>query len=69
MIAWRLYMENATGWISTTQGDARHAGAAPAGSALELLCIMYASFKRIEPGMDIGADLGEARGRGESEGV
>ena len=28
-------------------------------SALELLCIMYAGFKRIEPGMDIGVDLGE----------
>ena len=23
-------------------------------SALELICIMYAGFKRIEPGMDIG---------------
>jgi tetratricopeptide (TPR) repeat protein len=28
-------------------------------SALELLCIMYAGFKLIEPGMDIGVDLGE----------
>ncbi len=28
-------------------------------SALELLCIMYAGFKRIEPGIDIGMDLGE----------
>jgi tetratricopeptide (TPR) repeat protein len=28
-------------------------------SALELLCIMYAGFKRIEPGMDIGVDLSE----------
>jgi len=28
-------------------------------SALELLCIMYAGFKRIEPGIDIGVDLGE----------
>ena len=43
-------------------------------SALELVCIMYAGFKRIEPGMDIGVDLGEEwrmaekvmeRGRGE----
>jgi len=28
-------------------------------SALELLCIMYAGFKRIEPGIDLGVDLGE----------
>ena len=28
-------------------------------SALELLCIMYAGFKRIEPGIDIGVELGE----------
>ena len=28
-------------------------------SALELVCIMYAGFKRIEPVMDIGVDLGE----------
>jgi hypothetical protein len=28
-------------------------------SALELVCIMYAGFKKIEPGMDIGVDLGE----------
>ena len=28
-------------------------------SALELLCIMYAGFKRIEPGIDIRVDLGE----------
>ena len=26
---------------------------------MELLCIMYAGFKRIEPGIDIGVDLGE----------
>jgi len=26
-------------------------------SALHLICIMYAGFKRIEPGMDIGVDL------------
>lgn len=26
-------------------------------SALELVCIMYARFKRIEPGMDVGLDL------------
>ena len=25
----------------------------------KLVCIMYAEFKRIEPGMDIGVDLGE----------
>ena len=31
-------------------------------SALELVCIMYAGFKRIEPGMDIGVDLGEEWG-------
>ncbi|MBN1236654.1 MAG: hypothetical protein JW999_11515 [Methanotrichaceae archaeon] len=34
-------------------------------SALELLCIMYAGFKRIEPGMDIGVDLGEEWGMAE----
>jgi hypothetical protein len=28
-------------------------------SALELVCIIYAGFKQIEPGMDIGMDLGE----------
>ena len=28
-------------------------------SALELLCIMYAGFKRIELGIDIGVDLGK----------
>lgn len=28
-------------------------------SALELLCIMYAGFNRIEPEMDSGVDLGE----------
>ena len=28
-------------------------------SALQLICIMYAGFKRIKPGMDIGVDLGE----------
>jgi len=31
-------------------------------SALQLICIMYARFKRIDPGMDIGVDLGEERG-------
>jgi hypothetical protein len=31
-------------------------------SALGLVCIMYAGFKRIEPGMDIGVDLGEEWG-------
>jgi hypothetical protein len=34
-------------------------------SALELLCIMYAGFKRIEPGMDIGVELGEEWGMAE----
>ena len=34
-------------------------------SALALLCIMYAGFKRIEPGMDIGVDLGEEWGMAE----
>jgi hypothetical protein len=28
-------------------------------SALQLICIMYAGFKRIEQGMDIGVDLAE----------
>ena len=28
-------------------------------SALELGCILYAGFKRIEPGMDIGVDLAQ----------
>jgi hypothetical protein len=31
-------------------------------SALGLVCIMYAGFKRIEPGMDVGVDLGEEWG-------
>ncbi|MDD2755343.1 MAG: tetratricopeptide repeat protein [Methanothrix sp.] len=34
-------------------------------SALELVCIMYAGFKRVEPGMDIGVDLGEEWGMAE----
>ncbi len=34
-------------------------------SALELLCIMYAGFKRIEPGMDIGVELCEEWGMAE----
>jgi len=33
-------------------------------SALELFCIMHTGFKRIEPGMDIGVDLGEEWGMG-----
>ncbi len=37
-------------------------------SALELVCIMYAGFKRIEPGMDIGVDLGEEWGMAEELG-
>jgi len=28
-------------------------------STLQLICIMYAGFKRIEPGIDIGVELGE----------
>lgn len=28
-------------------------------SALDLLCIMYTRFKQIEPGIDIGTELGE----------
>ncbi len=34
-------------------------------SARELVCIMYAGFKRIEPGMDVGVDLGEEWGMAE----
>ena len=34
-------------------------------SALQLICIMYAGFKKIEPGMDIGVDLGEEWGMAE----
>ena len=34
-------------------------------STLQLICIMYAGFKRIEPGMDIGVDLGEEWGMAE----
>ncbi len=34
-------------------------------SALQLICIMYAGFKRIEPGMDIGVELGEEWGMAE----
>jgi hypothetical protein len=37
-------------------------------SALQLICIMYAGFKRIEPGMDIGVDLGEEWGMAERVG-
>jgi len=41
-------------------------------SALQLICIMYVGFKRIEPGMDIGVELSEEWGiaerlRGEEE--
>ncbi len=50
------------------QGDTCPAGSAPAGSALELLCIMYAGFKQFEPGMDIGVDLGEEWGMAEKVG-
>jgi tetratricopeptide (TPR) repeat protein len=34
-------------------------------SALLLICIMYAGFKMIEPGMDIGVDLGDEWGMAE----
>ena len=34
-------------------------------SALQLICIMYAGFKRIEPGMYIGVELGEEWGMAE----
>ena len=34
-------------------------------SALQLISIMYAGFKRIEPGMDIGVELGEEWGMAE----
>ena len=34
-------------------------------SALQLICIMYAGFKKIEPGMDIGVDLSEEWGMAE----
>lgn len=37
-------------------------------SALELVCIMYAGFKRIEPGMDVGVDLSEEWGMAERVG-
>ncbi|HUS76525.1 MAG TPA: hypothetical protein VMY43_11030 [Methanothrix sp.] len=52
------------GWISTTPRRARVLRALPGRtfSALELVCIMYAGFKRIEPGMDIGVELGEEWG-------
>ncbi|VVB62506.1 Uncharacterised protein [uncultured archaeon] len=33
-------------------------------SALRLICIMYAGFKRIEPGMDIGGGSGAGVGDG-----
>ncbi len=38
-------------------------------SALEMGCIKYAGFKRIESGMDIGVDLGEEWGIAESLGT
>jgi len=34
-------------------------------SAMQLICIMYAGFKRIEPGMDIEVDLGDEWGMAE----
>jgi hypothetical protein len=34
-------------------------------SALQQVCIMYAGFKRIEPGMNIGVDLSEEWGMAE----
>jgi len=51
----------AWGWTSTTQGrdDVLRALSGRAFSALQLICIMYVGFKRIEPGMDIGVELGE----------
>jgi tetratricopeptide (TPR) repeat protein len=47
-------------------GDIRLAGAAPAGSVLELLCIMYAGFKQFEPGKVYpGVSVGEKWGMAE----
>ena len=37
-------------------------------SARQLICIMYASFKRIDPGMDEGVELGEEWGIAERRG-
>ena len=42
-----------------------HVCAGVRARALELVCIMYAGFERIEPGMDIGVDLGEEYGMAE----
>ena len=38
-------------------------------SAQQMICIMYAGFKRIEPRMDIGVELGEEWGIAESLGT
>jgi hypothetical protein len=37
-------------------------------SAMQLICIMYADFKRIKPGIDIGVELGEEWGMAEGLG-
>lgn len=59
-ITFEIACWDSMGWISTTPRDVRPAVAAGEDVlALQLVCIMYAGFKRIEPGMDIGVDLGE----------
>jgi len=60
-----------TGWISTTPSRAMSCERCRRGvfSALELVCIMYAGFKRIEPGMDGGVGLGEEWGMAERLGM
>jgi len=53
--------------INDSRETRRPAGAAGGRtfSALQLICIMYAGFKQIEPGMDIGVELGEEWGMAE----
>ena len=49
-------------WLDINDSKETHVLRALPGkdfSALELLCIIYTSFNRIEQGIDIGVDLGE----------
>jgi hypothetical protein len=60
-VAFEIGLKGSTAWTSTPPKETHVVGLLPGRnfSALELLCIMYAGFKRIEPGIDIGVDLGE----------
>ena len=60
-----------TVWTSTNPKETYVLRALPGRtfSTLQLICIMYAGFKRIEPGIDIGVELGEEWGIAESLGT